>query len=301
MACFLLYVAQIRYTPGVLSNSINLHKIVKQILLPALALILPGLAFADTLAQPNLLSSSKTYTGSGSGGATDPTFFTANMEPFDSSLGALVSFTITMDAQGTVDGTVGTDSADGYANAFFGGTFLIDNEPFFGGGSPEGSASGASGSAVSASYTLPTTSRTFNLSDDNDPAIIASVTGSQPFKFEAKNGVSSFAQMEYSNMATVNFAVQSTITVTYNYLPAAAAHSSALKVTQISHNPAAGSATLGWSSQSGKTYSVDASPNLTDWQVLQYGIPATAPANTLTESSLPPDATQRFYRVRSRD
>lgn len=258
-------------------------------------------ALADTSAQPTLLSTSSVYQGTGSGDASDPALFTVTVEPFDASVGTLVSFTVKWEFEGTVAGAVAEGAESGKVSAEFGGTFSFNGNAFAG-GQGTGATQAAPGEPVSLSYSFPTYERTFPAAQAGlqyDPAFLQAIQGSSPFTLEARRGGSSFASIAYTDVADLKSDIKAKATVTYQYTPRPAAADAALKITKITPAPAAGSAAVAWTSQTGATYSVDASDNLTDWQTLAFGLPATPPANAYTENGLSP-GDHRFYRVRSR-
>jgi hypothetical protein len=272
--------------------------------LSAAALLMLGMsspALADTSAQPTVLSTTSVYEGSGSGDASDPSFFTVNVEPFDASVGTLVSFTVKWEFEGTLAGAVADGATSASVSGEFGGTFSFNGNAFAG-GQGIGTAEAAPGEAISLTYRFPTYERTFPASQAGlqyDPAFLQAVQGSTPFTLEAKRGTSSFASVAYTDVAGLKSAIKAKATVTYHYTPLPSPGDSALKITSLLPSPAVNSAALTWTSQTGTTYSIDASDNLTDWQTLGFGLPATPPANAYTEKDIP-TGDHRFYRVRSR-
>lgn len=82
-----------------------------------------------------------------------------------------------------------------------------------------------------------------------------------------------------------------------NNIGTAAPGNKGLEITGIEFDASVASATITWTSKTGRTYSVDASDDLEIWEELDDGIEAEGEMTSFTEMELT-DKKSRYYRVR---
>jgi hypothetical protein len=249
------------------------------------AIALAASLTAETVTQSADFAKSDVYTGSGSKELVSSVFFSADLQPFDASLGTLQSFTVKWEASGLLTGTVGPDSS-GSASSSFGGSFYLAGSGYGGAGGGNG---GGAGPGQSLEVIFPPTpivsEKTFTVAEAGvtyDPAILAAITGTSPFAAAFDSAVT----VNYTNVVDLAASVTGTVTLTYTYEPP-------LRVTRIVRDVAQESVTIEWTSTAGKTYGVDASNDLIGWDPIA---PAVS-GGTFTETSVPSTVTRRFYRV----
>ncbi len=187
-------------------------KILKAILLSALVC---GAAQAATVVQTPSFTYSSTFSGTGN----VPTMPAINLtvDPFDSSLGTLESFTITWEpATFTLTGVVIPAGGGSISGGVSAGLYI--NGIGYGGRTNGGGQSGTSNAAINGSFTLSATSATYQVAGAGvtyNPAILATVTGSSPFDISMSSG----ASYSYMNLASGSISISVPLTVTYTYTP----------------------------------------------------------------------------------
>lgn len=261
---------------------------------------------ASTLSQPAEFATSNEgnlYQGYGAQQLTSPTFFTADFEPFDESLGTLESFTIRCNIGGLLQGVGGDAEPTGTASSGFGGAFSIGGATFDGTGTspvpPEFADTGAPLEVPMGSIDYERNLTVANAGVTYDPAIVATLTGnaSFPISFNTGGGV----MVTYSNVADLQASLSGTISITYVYQPVAGGTSESMTVTGIIRNAAEEKVTVEWTSSDDKSYTVDASENLDDWEIVAVAVSGAAGTTAYTESSVPATIPRRFYRIRERN
>jgi hypothetical protein len=74
------------------------------------------------------------------------------------------------------------------------------------------------------------------------------------------------------------------------------------EITSIEYNQAAAEVSFTWNSKVGVTYATEVSTDLVDWRELDDGVEGEEDGSTtFTETGVPPDALERYYRVRVLD
>jgi hypothetical protein len=275
------------------------------VLAGALVLTTPNLT-ASTLSQPAKFATSNEgslYQGYGAQQLASPTFFTAEFEPFDESLGTLESFTIRCNISGLLQGLGGDAEPTGTAASGYGGAFSIGGATFDGTGTspvePVFADTGASLEVPMGSIDYERNLTVANAGVTYDPAIVTTLTGDAPFpiSFNTGGGV----MVSYSNVADLQASLSGTISITYVYQAVAGGTSESLTVTGIVRNAAEENVTVEWTSSDDKSYTVDASENLNDWEIIAPMVPGAAGTTAHTEASVPASIPRRFYRIRERN
>jgi hypothetical protein len=263
--------------------------------------------FAATLPQPTLFTESNAgslYQGTGMSDLVNPGYFNATLEPFNTSLGTLQSFTIKCQLDGQLSGSVGGEGESGAVQASMGGTFLIDGNSFYGTGGGGGSLDDVffTGQQIDVPFTIAPMEYTLLASDAGgmfNPAILSTITGSSPFTLSFTSGV----KVQYLNVADLSASFNSTITLVYNYDTAAGSES--LKIVNLIRNGTQQTVSIEWTSAEGKTYAIDASSDLStnSWSEIQAGLPALtgSATTTFTEQNVSATIPRRFYRVREEE
>lgn len=261
---------------------------------------------ASTLSQPAEFATSNEgnlYQGYGAQQLASPTFFTADFEPFDESLGTLESFTIRCNIGGLLQGVGGDAEPTGTASSGFGGAFSIGGATFDGTGTspvdPEFADTGAPLEVPMGSIDYERNLTVANAGVTYDPAIVTTLTGNAPFpiSFNTGGGV----MVTFTNVADLQASMSGTISITYVYQPVAGGTSETLTVTGIVRNVAEEKVTVEWTSADDKSYTVHASENLDDWFVIAAVVPGAAETTSFVEESVPATIPRRFYRIRERD
>jgi hypothetical protein len=271
----------------------------------ALALLCQSGSAASLSPQPAEFATSNEgnlYQGYGVQQLASPTFFTADFEPFDESLGTLQSFTIRCRIHGELAGLASDAEATGTASSGFGGTFSIGGFAFDGTGGPGGNGIANSGAPIDVEIGIPDYERNLTVANAGvtyDPSILAVVTGdaSYPISFNTGGGV----MVAFGNVADLQASLSGTISITYLYQPVAGGTSQSLTVTGVVRDATAGKVTVEWSSSADKSYSVDASANLVDWEIIAPVVPGASGTTAHTETSVPASVPRRFYRIRERN
>lgn len=168
-------------------------------------------------------SSSDTKVGTGSGSLLNSNLngVTFTVNPFNSALGTLDSFTFAWVLSMTADG-VGADSS-GFLSISYGGTAYVNADSYAGGGN--GGSTGGAGtfSPLSKSTSLTHNYLPANAGSSYNPAFLAAVTGGSTFSMTFKNGTGSTAFATYSSVVSATSTYTTALTVTYNYTGAPAA------------------------------------------------------------------------------
>lgn len=260
---------------------------------------------ASTLSQPVAFATSNAgnlYQGYGVQQLAAADYFTANFEPFDASLGTLQSFTVRCRLNGALVGVAGDAEGTGSASSGFGGAFSIGGAAFDGTGGPGGNGVADAGSPLEVAIGIPDYERNLTVANAGvsyDPAILAAVTGNAPYpiSFNTGGGV----MVNFANVADLQASLGGMISITYIYQPVAGGTSESLTVTGFVRNVAEEKATIEWTSSDDKSYTVDASANLDDWEVIAPAVSGAAGTTAYTEASVPATIPRRFYRIRERD
>lgn len=260
---------------------------------------------ASTLSQPVAFATSNAgnlYQGYGVQQLAAADYFTANFEPFDASLGTLQSFTVRCRLNGALVGVAGDAEGTGSASSGFGGAFSIGGAAFDGTGGPGGNGVADAGSPLEVAIGIPDYERNLTVANAGvsyDPAILAAVTGNAPYpiSFNTGGGV----MVNFANVADLQASLGGMISITYIYQPVAGGTSESLTVTGFVRNVAEEKATIEWTSSDDKSYTVDASANLDDWEVIAPVVSGAAGTTAYTEASVPATIPRRFYRIRERD
>lgn len=259
----------------------------------------------STLSQPAEFATSNAgnlYQGYGVQQLAAADYFTADFEPFDASLGTLQSFTIRCRLNGALAGVAGDAEATGSASSGFGGAFSIGGAAFDGTGGPGGNGVADAGSPLEVAIGIPDYERNLTVANAGvsyDPTILAAVTGNAPYpiSFNTGGGV----MVNFANVADLQASLGGVISITYIYQPAAGGTPESLTVTGIVRNPAEEKVTVEWTSTADKSYTVDASENLDDWEIIAPVVPGSAGSTAYIETSVPATIPRRFYRIRERN
>ena len=271
---------------------------------PIVPLCLLGSVFqvlhAESVSRPVNLEASNEgalYQGTGMQNLVQPGFFSAQFQPFDSSLGTLVSFTVNCEIQGALDGSVDSGAETGRASGNMGGTFLIGGIAFQGtGGGSEVEEAG--GSQLFVEFGIPAFEKELLPSDagvNYDPQILALVTGDQPFDYTFSSGVA----VDYESVVDLKAGVEAVLTMTYNYSPRPGALDT-LRIVKIIRNTEAGGMEIEWTSEPFKTYRIEAGSGLeeSDFSVIDPSVMGGEGATTTFIEGIEGAADRRrFYRV----
>jgi hypothetical protein len=254
---------------------------------------------ADTLKQPAPFTLSNTgdlYSGTGIRELGAPGVFTADFQPFQSSLGTLISFTVGCRISGKLQGVAGMEGQTGSAGCAMGGTFTIGGLAFNGTGGL-GSGEAAAGEPLEVAIGIPdfeTSLTAANAGVSYDPQILELLTGSNSVPLAFSTGV----MVNFTNVRDLGADIAATLTLTYTYEPVAGGAPASYSVTRITRPPGTGDVGLAWQSTPGTGYTVDATENLSDWTVIAPRVESTSQETTHTETGIPADASRRFYRIR---
>jgi len=223
-------------------------------------------------------------------------FFTADFQPFDSSLGTLQSLTFKFTMSALLTATAGDETGSGVASGGFGGPFTIGGTTFAstGGGYGFGAMSGES---FEVAFGTPAFETTLPNDDTLNPDIKAAITGEEPIAVSFNTGVT----LNYSNVNDLAADLTAKITLIYTYTTPDGGTAS-IKITKVLRNKEAENVTIEWTSTSGKTYAVEASGQLGGWAVIDASVSAGAGATTtFIEEDIPATVERRFYRIRENE
>ena len=183
--------------------------------------VLCGSSNAGVVTQTFNFTDTKSGAGSGtfinanSSGAT----FTVN--PFNTSLGTLDSFTFAWSLGMTGNG-VG-DAGGGSMSISYGGTTYVNTTSYNGGGAGDSTGGIGTFSTLSKSSSITNNFTPANAGSTYDPAILATVTGGSAFSMSYNNGPSAdTAYSNYTNVVSATSTFTTDLTVTYNYTGAPA-------------------------------------------------------------------------------
>jgi hypothetical protein len=271
-------------------------------ILPFVVAIASQPLLAETVVQPANFSASNEgnlFSGFGSQPLVAGDFFTANFQPFDSSLGTLTSFTVHCEIEGLLTGTIGEEGDEGSANASMGGTFAIGGSAFSGTGGGNNGV-GSMGEPIEVSFAIPTFEQTLTVANSGvsyDPAILSKVTGTEPFPVAFSTPVpgGTTVTVGYANVSDLAASVAGTITFTYTYETAAGTE--ALHITSIIRDGVQQTVSITWTSAEGKTYAVEAWDGTGDWSTIAPSVSG----GTFTEENIPATIPRRFYRIRENE
>lgn len=142
--------------------------------------------------------------------------FTVN--PFNSALGTLDSFTFAWVLSMTGDG-VGAGPS-GFLSISYGGTAYVNADSYGGGGNGDSRAGDGVFSQMSKSTSLTHTYLPANAGVTYNPAFLTVVTGGSTFGMTFKSGSGSTASASYSSVVSATSTYTTGLTVTYNYTAA---------------------------------------------------------------------------------
>lgn len=257
-------------------------------------------ASAETLEQVREFDASNAgnpYVGSGSAPLVESGFFRANFMPFDSALGTLESFELYCSVDGVLRGTAGSLADIGGTDTVFGGTFKLNNSAFDGAGTPEKiTATAPAGDPLEMAFSMPVYSKTFlvaNAGFNYDPAILVPIQGNSEFEMLFDAGV----VINYENVEAVEASLASTMILTYTY-KVANGEVETIQITSIRRNVDEESVTVTWTAANGRSYTVDASENLSDWTSVANAVQGSGASATFVEENIPATIPRRFYRIR---
>lgn len=173
---------------------------------------------AATLSQTFNFSDTATVSGSGKiVHANSSGIISTNFNPFNSSLGTLMSFKIDWTATVTASGT--TSATGGSFSPSLGGTLYIGANSYGGDGGGNGTGGGpntfvgpiSAGINNSNSFLVSNAGVTYNAN------ILSTVTGGSPFNIRYSNGSGDTIFTSYTNMASTTSTLTGSVTLTYTY------------------------------------------------------------------------------------
>jgi len=195
----------------------------------AMPILLGGVALATSLTAGTVVQSAdfaasnagSLYNGSGSANLVNSGFFSANMQPFNSSLGTLLSFTAKWEISGLLSGFAGPtggNASGSFTNPTGGVLFTIAGGIYDGSGGGNGNGAGPDQPFI---VILPAggpivSDKTFAVADAGvtyDPAILTAVTGTSPFAAAFTGGVT----VSYGTVVNLAASVTGKVTLTYTY------------------------------------------------------------------------------------
>lgn len=191
------------------------------------ALAAAGLLALGGAAQAALVTQSQTFDIQLGPSSTSPLdipvgTFTATFSPFNASLGELTSFTLVWNLLATASMTVSADAGpagNGLQLTNPGGTGVLSVGGFAYSGLGVGESSGGGpGDPVVVVDALLNT-RLFPIPTNYDPNILATVTGPSPYAVLWNEGVRAIT--DNSNFSDLTSGVTGSVTMTYEYTPAA--------------------------------------------------------------------------------
>jgi hypothetical protein len=176
---------------------------------------------AAVVTQTYTFNDSQTGTGSGTLVHANLDGLIADLDPFNSALGTLNSFSIVWTASVVAEGTTGATS--GNISMGFGGAFRVGSASYNGTG--DGNSNGAGPGSTIPQITISINNTSVFLPSNAgvtyDPAILALITGSNPVQLSYASKSSNTAYTTFNDVATVSSVLSGTVTLTYDYTPAA--------------------------------------------------------------------------------
>ena len=146
--------------------------------------------------------------------------FVATFNPFDSSLGTLISTTVSWSITPAFTGVAGSTSSS-YSSSF-GGTYSVNATGYSGNGGGGTASASTIGATMNASFTVPD-STTFIAADAGvhyDPAIEAAFTGTSPFPVSWAAGDSTVDfTADYVSSGTLSVTGSASVTYDYQAVP----------------------------------------------------------------------------------
>ncbi|MDQ8190121.1 hypothetical protein [Roseibacillus persicicus] len=236
------------------------------------------------------------YNGVGLEFLADSQFFTASFEPFDASLGTLVSITVRCEINGLFDGAVadGSDFAAAYGS--LGGSFAMGGLTFDGTGGNQG-VEAESGETLTGNFGISPYQRTLQVADAGvtyHPGLIDLFLGEEAFDFTYNSPV----MIDFDSVQDLQASFNATLSITYSYEPAEPG-SSPLSIVQLVRNSAEGEVMIEWNSSPDESYRVLAAerpePNL--FEVVATSVSGESGQTTRFTESVPATVAKRFYRV----
>ncbi len=198
------------------------NRFLSQLLSCLTFVLLAGTVQASIITNTVNFSDTQTTSGTGIIVNSGPSGLTGNFSPFNASLGTLDSFLIDWEVTVTTSGT--TSPVAGDISPQLGGTMYANTVSYNGNGSGNGNG-GPPNTPLTATSAFISTVDTFlpsNAGNTYDPTILAIVTGGSNFDLIYKAGGSgNTVYSNFNTMADVTSAMTGSVTLTYNYTPAA--------------------------------------------------------------------------------
>lgn len=242
------------------------------------------------------------YQGSGFQSLASPGFFSATLQPFDTSLGKLRSFTLKCELEGKLSGKVGPEGESGAVQAGMGGAFAINGDSFAGTGGGGGGMDDVffTGEPIDVPFTIAPFEHTVLATDSGDglnPRILDALIGTEPFTLSYSSPVN----VIFMNVEDLAASFEATITLVYNFSTSAGEES--LKIVSFVRHGQQQTVSIKWISAVGKTYTIEASSDLAanSWEPVQTGFLASDFWFTSFVEPVPATVTRRFYRVREEE
>jgi hypothetical protein len=176
---------------------------------------------AGVVTQTFNYTDTKSGTGSGTLINSNLNGVTFTVNPFNSALGTLDSFTLAWSISMTGDG-VG-DAGGGGMSIGYGGSAFVNTTTYNGIGNGAGTSGIGPFSTLSKSDSMTNAYTVANAGVTYDPVILAAITGGSTFSMSYKNGSSNTAYASYTNVVSATSTFTAGLTVTYNYTAAPAA------------------------------------------------------------------------------
>ena len=146
------------------------------------------------------------------------------VQPFDTSLGTLISTTIAWATTASFNGTIGTAAESGFANFSFNGTYFVDNLNYFGSNSSAGNG-GTQGNPLTVNvpaYGATTLLLTAEAGIKYNPNLLVAFQGPNSFSLTYRNTTNpdgSPYSFSFTNIESGNATIATTASVTYDYVP----------------------------------------------------------------------------------
>ena len=173
---------------------------------------------AGVVTQTFNYTDTKVATGSGTMILSNLNGVSFSVNPFNSSLGTLDSFTTVWNLNITGSG-VGADSSASLT-VQYGGTVYVNSSSYNGTGNGDSTGGAGPFTTLSKSSTMTNTYTVANAGITYDPAILTALTGGSQFSASYSNGTSNTAYATYVNATSATATFTAGLTVTYNYTAA---------------------------------------------------------------------------------
>ncbi|MBB5351582.1 hypothetical protein HNR46_001819 [Haloferula luteola] len=265
------------------------------VVIPAVSL-LP----AATQVHPTYFSKSNAdapYQGSGNEQLVGSDYFVATLQPFDEALGTLISFSVSAEMDAAIGGTVGENGTSGSTSGSISGDFFLNDLYFASAGGGYGNG-GLTGTKVEVPFSISPLDELFQVSEPFDEDYIEVVTGDSPYQVIYDSPMNVF----YNNMSDLVASVEGNIVVTYTY-ETSSGEIRTLRVVGILRNVQRGEVTVEWTSQPGKTYTLEAGSSLTEGSLMAIdaSVEASEGETTSYTEAVESSVKSRFYRVRENE